>query len=80
MLLQSTNACSQSLCPEGAQKRKKEVRKGYINEDRISTTSYPRKFFFLKVCYLSLFFASGMTIKMHELRILTSWLVGTKNK
>jgi hypothetical protein len=31
---------------EGAQKKKKEVRKAYINEDRISTTSCPRKFFF----------------------------------
>jgi hypothetical protein len=32
--------------PEGAQKKKKEVRKTYINEDRISTTSCPRNFLF----------------------------------
>jgi hypothetical protein len=81
--LQPTNACSQSLCPKVHKRKRKRLRKAYINEDRISTTSCPRKvffFFFFKVCYLSLFFASRMTIKMHEFGILTSWLVDTKNK
>jgi hypothetical protein len=32
--------------PKGAQRKRKRLRKAYINEDRISTTSCPRKFYF----------------------------------
>jgi hypothetical protein len=34
--------------PEGAQKKRKRLEKAYINEDRISTTSCPRNFFYFK--------------------------------
>jgi hypothetical protein len=40
MPLQSTNACSQS------QKEKKEVRKAYINEDRLKHNIMPKEVFF----------------------------------